>query len=361
VRVLMNGLAALKPKTGVGHHVAQLAAHLAAEFPNDPVTLYPGERTGRLVGRFVGRAKAGGSSAAALPANPLRDRAKGAAKHAGKAACAAHFAAYTRAFGFDLYHEPNFVPFPCRLPTVVTVHDLSVVRFPEWHPEDRVRLHGKHFADAVRNAAQVVTVSETVRREVVAHLGVPPDRVTSVYNGVNPTYRPQSPETVAAVRARHGLPDRYFLCVGTIEPRKNLGLVLRAFADLSMRVREACPLVLAGPWGWKSGPDRDVFDSLARPRGARHLGYVPDGDLPGLYAGAAALLYPSFYEGFGFPPVEMLACGGAVIASTDSAVREVTGPHALYLPPARRTPSTGPRSGCRPFRPRGQFPPPRSR
>ncbi|MGL6094903.1 MAG: glycosyltransferase family 4 protein [Fimbriiglobus sp.] len=331
MRVVMNGLAALKPKTGVGHHVVQLAAHLAAEFPAGPLTLYPGERTGGLAGQFLRRSKPARSSAGPMPANPLRSRLTSAAKNAGKAACAAHFAAYTRAFGFDLYHEPNFLPFPSRLPTVVTVHDLSVLRFPEWHPDDRVRLHARHFADGVRRAAHVITVSETVRREVIAHLGIPGDRVTAVYNGVNPAFRPQSPAEIDAVRSRHALPPRYFLCVGTIEPRKNLGTVLRAFADLPAAAREACPLVLAGPWGWKSAADRELFESLAGPRGARHLGYVPDADLPGLYAGAASLLYPSFYEGFGFPPVEMLACGGAVLASADPAVREVAGPHARYI------------------------------
>src|SRR5207253_2488871 len=103
--------------------------------------------------------------------------------------------------------------------------------------------------------------------------------------------------------------------------------------DLPPRARAACPLVLAGGWGWKSGPERELFEAEARNQGAIHLGYVDDADLPALYTGAAALLYPSFYEGFGLPPVEMLACGGGVIASTADAVREVVGRHAVLLDP----------------------------
>jgi alpha-1,3-rhamnosyl/mannosyltransferase len=149
--------------------------------------------------------------------------------------------------------------------------------------------------------------------------------VTAVHNGVAPQFVPQPPEVIAATRKELGLPDRFFLCVGTIEPRKNLGTVIRAFADLPPAVREACPLVLAGPWGWRSDADRKLFEEVGASAGVRQLGYVPARLLPALYAAARVLLYPSHYEGFGLPPVEMLACGGAVIASTADAVQEVVG------------------------------------
>ena len=331
MKVVINGLAALKPKTGVGHHIAQLADHLAAQYPDDGFDLYPGARVGRLVTRFVHKpakpTSAGG--------RPSRFAALGgAAKSFAKFASQAHFAGYTGSGRFDLYHEPNFLPYRSHLPTVVTVHDLSVLRYPEWHPADRVRLHDRCFVRGIERSAHVVVVSDAVRQELIADTGIAPDRVSVVYNGVNPVFRPLPRTDLAAARLRLGLPDQYFLCVGTIEPRKNVGTLLRAFADLPPAVREACPLLLAGPWGWKSGPDRDVFDTLAGPRGARHLGYVPDSDLPALYAAATALVYPSHYEGFGFPPLEMLACGGAVLASTATAVREVVGRHGWFIEPS---------------------------
>jgi alpha-1,3-rhamnosyl/mannosyltransferase len=318
MRVVVNGLAALKPKTGVGHHVAELARAMNELHPG-AVWLYPGERWQRSP-------KPGGGGG-------RPSRWKAAAKAVGRAALQLHFGAVTRRAGFDLYHEPNFLPFPSPLPTVVTVHDLSVIRFPRWHPADRVRQHTRRLADAVRRAAHVIAVSEAVRAEVCATFGVPSGRVTAVPNGVGRQFRPLPPAEVEAVRRRLGLPPRYFLCVGTVEPRKNLGLVMRAFADLPPAVRSDCPLVLAGPWGWRADAERTLSEDVAKPAGAMRLGYVADADLPAVYCGAVGLLYPSFYEGFGMPPTEMLACGGAVLASTDPAVREVCGRHATFLDP----------------------------
>lgn len=330
MRVAINGLAALKPKTGVGHHVAQIAGHLATEFPTDEFTLYPGRRLSRVITRFVHRpAKSGG--AGGKPG--LKARGFSAAKELAKLTSQAHFTAYTRRYPSDLYHEPNFIPYRSDLPTVVTVHDLSVVRHPEWHPADRVRHHERFFERGLERASHVIVVSDSIRRELAADMRISRDRVSVVSNGVSPAFRPHTAEEITATRRRLNLPESYFLCVGTIEPRKNVDTVLRAFADLPAAAREACPLVLAGPWGWKSERDREAFDRLAGPRGARHLGYVSDADLPAVYAGATALVYPSHYEGFGLPPLEMLACGGAVLVSTTAAIREVVGRHGWFVEP----------------------------
>lgn len=333
MKVVINGLAALKPKTGVGHHVADLVAALGAGFPDDAFTLYPGATLSRLAMK-ANKSGAGGSAKGNVGLlKRLLGGVKAGAKGVAKGASGLHFGAYTRAFRFDLYHEPNFVPFRSRLPTVVTVHDLSVLKFPQWHPADRVRCHEKHFRRGLDLARHVIVVSEAVRNEMIRELNFPPDRVTAIHNGVAPQFVSQAPDAVAAARRELGLPDRFFLCVGTIEPRKNLGTVIRAFADLPTAVREACPLVLAGPWGWRSDADRKLFDEVGAPVGVRQLGYVPARLLPALYAAARVLLYPSHYEGFGLPPVEMMACGGAVIASTADAVREVMGACGRLIPP----------------------------
>jgi alpha-1,3-rhamnosyl/mannosyltransferase len=327
MRVVLNGLAALKPKTGVGQYIAHLYRELVHQLGPDPVGLFPGNRIRTWVRPNPGR----GTSNA--PTGQIHARMGTIAKTAAKAAASIHFAAYSRAFRFDLYHEPNFLPFRSHLPTIVTAHDLSVMRFPEWHPADRVAAHQKAFVAGLERAVHVIVGSDTVRQELIHFLGIPANKVTRVYYGVSAAFRPWAQVECAPVLARLGLPKQFFLCVGTIEPRKNLLTALRAFVELPMPIRSACPLVLAGPWGWKSAETRDYFESTARPAGAIHLGYVADDDLPALYSAAAALLFPTRYEGFGLPPVETLACGGRVIASDLPVVREAVGRHATFLNP----------------------------
>lgn len=313
MRVVLNTLSTLKAKTGVGHYAAQLARHLP-EFVD--LTTFPDTRSPTAQGRA--RPKPGGRRVPAW------------AKSAARLAAGAWFyAAYSRR-RFDLYHEPNFLPLPSRLPTVVTVHDLSVVRHPEWHPADRVRRHEREFLPALSRAARVITVSESVRRELIEFTGIAGERVVAVPNGVGPEFLAAQPDRSDA--SRLGLPERYIVYVGTIEPRKNLLTLLRAWCDLPRAVRESCRLVLAGGWGWRADEVADYLTKVAIPRGVIHLGYVADDDRPRLYANATALAFPSHYEGFGLPPLEMLAAGGAVIASDIAAHREVLGRHAAFVP-----------------------------
>jgi len=324
MRVVLNGLITLKPKTGVGHYTAELFNALLM-LADVECSMYPGALNWSP--SFSPSSKTAKQNKDGPKPGLQRKRLKAFAEKLALTALPWHFAAYTHAFRFDLYHEPNFVPFRSHLPTVVTVHDLSVVRFPQWHPAYRVANHEKAFLPGLQRAAHILTDTEAVRQEVIAHLGIPAGKVTAVPIGIGPQFRPQSQATVAELRRKHELPDRFFLAVGTVEPRKNLLTVMRAFTDLPAEVRTSCPLVLAGPWGWRSEAEREFFDSHGQAAGIRHLGYISDAELPVLYAAARVLVYPSHYEGFGLPPLEMLAGGGAVLASTDPALSEVLAGH----------------------------------
>ncbi|QJX00892.1 glycosyltransferase family 4 protein [Frigoriglobus tundricola] len=331
MRVLFNGVTLLKPKTGIAHAAANLHAALVSGYPTDTFWLYPGAWVSRLAGRvFRSPTRVPTASVNKHPGR-LKQLARSAIGSVAKAGYAAHFQAAARVGRFDLYHEPNFVPFRTGLPVVVTVFDLSVLLFPQWHPAERVKAHEHAYTRGIERADHVIVGTEAVRAEVQRYLGLSPDRVTAMLCGVGPQFRPQPAGAGVAIRAKHGLPTRYTLYVGTIEPRKNVGMLLRAFCDLPAAQREACPLVLAGGWGWKTEAERELFRSEAKHKGVRHIGYVPDEDLPALYAGADALLYPSFYEGFGMPPVEAMACGTAAVTSTADAVREVVGRNALTI------------------------------
>jgi len=342
MRIVVNLLPTLKPKTGVGHYAARLFGALARQLPADDLHGFPSGALEAFVRRFH-RARRSSFVAAGFgprgcgrkPAatNLLKDLVKRGARAAGGGCLAVAFRAACRRGEFDLYHEPNFIPFPCDVPTVVTVHDLSVLLHPDWHPADRVRVHEDQFRQALDRARHVITVSECVRREVIAHLGISPARVTAVHNGVGREYFDVPPDEIVRTRTALALPQRYLLFVGTIEPRKNVLTLLQAYCSLPAAARESCPLVLAGGWGWKSDRVAEFFRDVAMSRNVIHLGYTDDRHLPGLYAGARALVYPSHYEGFGLPPIEMLACGGAVLASTADAHREVLGVHAHYVAP----------------------------
>jgi alpha-1,3-rhamnosyl/mannosyltransferase len=339
MRIVLNILETLKPKTGIGHYTARLYAALARHLPNESLHAFPTGQVAATVRRW--QKSAGGSPTSRpgwlRPFSALKSGLKGTAKRTARAALGSLFRAACRSNGFDLYHEPNFIPFDCDAPTVITVHDLSVLLHPEWHPADRVRLYERHFQNGLSRAAHIITDTHFLRDQVHEHLGVARDRVTAVPLGVGNEYGATTTDDIAALRRRRKLPERYLLFVGTIEPRKNLAMLIRSYRDLPGALRDTCPLVLAGSWGWKSDDVAELYHNEARAKGVHHLGYVADEDLPALYAGARALVYPSLYEGFGLPPLEMLASGGAVIASTADVHREVLGRSAHFLDPNDRT------------------------
>jgi alpha-1,3-rhamnosyl/mannosyltransferase len=332
MRVLVNGLASVGARTGIGHYAGELVRCLRARRGGDEVAVYPPPwlaAAGRWWRRPFSRGPAAPRQA---PRFAWRAGVKAALHAAAARLIDRHFRAAARA-GYDLYHEPNVLPLPCELPTVVTVHDLSVLLHPEWHPADRVARHQKQFAAGIARSRHVLTVSDFARREIIETLGLPPDRVSRTYNGVRPHLRPMGPAEVEPVRRALNLPPRYLLFVGTLEPRKNVLTLLRSYLALPAWVRARYPLVLAGGVGWNADAITAAV-AAGRSGGVVHAGYVADEHLPALYNGARALVFPSFYEGFGLPPVEMLACGGAVLASTAGAVAEVVGDRAHLIDPA---------------------------
>ena len=232
-----------------------------------------------------------------------------------------------------LYHEPNFIPFTCDCPTVVTIHDLSVLVHPEWHPADRVAYFEKNFHRGLAQASHFLAISEFGRQEIIRTLNILPDRVTRTHMGIRRGLGPLAQQEVASALARLGLPPQYLLYLGTIEPRKNVLNLMKAYSALPQELRSHWPLLLVGGWGWNTRDIADYFYHEARHRGVIHLGYVKDRYLAAVYNGARALVYPSLYEGFGLPPVEMMACGGAVIASTAGALVETVGTKAHLVHP----------------------------
>jgi alpha-1,3-rhamnosyl/mannosyltransferase len=334
MRVVVNELGTLGRRTGVGHYASELLRGLRQQTPAGSVMAFP---QGWL--RYVKDACARLQSERHTPAEVApqrvtrRRRWSESLRHWGRAATLGSFRRFCVRYGIQVYHEPNHIPLPIDLPTVVTLHDLSALLHPEWHSKERVAQFEQHFHAGLARCQHVLAVSEFGRQEIIRTLNLPPEQVTRVYNGIRLGLKPLPPEQTAPTLRRLGLPENYLLYVGTLEPRKNLLTLMRAYCGLPLPLRQRYPLVLVGGWGWKADAIADFLDRHGRARGIMHLGYVADKHLAALYNGARALVYPSLYEGFGLPPVEMLACGGAVLASTADALVETVGSQAHLIAP----------------------------
>ncbi|MGZ8225175.1 MAG: glycosyltransferase family 4 protein [Methylococcaceae bacterium] len=234
----------------------------------------------------------------------------------------------------ELYHEPNFLAFKFNGPSVITVHDLSWIRFPLTHPVERVRAMNMYFEPGLNRAAFILTDSEFVKRELMDVFGVKPERIKPVLLGVEPLFYPRTVVDTRSVLNRYNLVHgRYLLAVGTLEPRKNLQVALRAYMQLPQQIRKEFPLVLVGMNGWRTSALELQIAPLVQAGDVRQIGYLPREELAMVTAGALTLIYPSIYEGFGLPPLEAMACGVPVIASEVSSLPEVVGDTGLLINP----------------------------
>jgi glycosyltransferase involved in cell wall biosynthesis len=232
-----------------------------------------------------------------------------------------------------LFHATEHLLMPLRgVPSVLTVHDLIFRHLPEHHKTLNRWYLNWTMPLYCRRADQIIAISHATQRDLIAAYDVPPEKITVIHEAADPRFRPQPPEAVEAVRTRYGLPERYLLSVGTIEPRKNLTRLLEAFEALHAEgLTDA--LVVVGGRGWLYD---DFFARLERSPAREAVlfpGYVPDADLPPIYAGAQALAFPSLYEGFGLPVLEAMACGAPVVCSNTSSLPEVAGDAALLFDP----------------------------
>jgi glycosyltransferase involved in cell wall biosynthesis len=235
---------------------------------------------------------------------------------------------------FDLYIEPNFVPLAqVRARTVISViHDLSFRHEPRWHPVERLEWLERAFDSIAERSDRILVDSEFTRREALAS-GIAADQLELVHPGCDAArFRPILPDDAASERARHRLPARFVISVGTFEPRKNLHRLLDAWLLLDPALRREAGLVLVGGRGWNDGGLARRVAGLTS-EGVHRLHTVVDGDLVRLLNLAEALVYPSLYEGFGLPPLEAMACGCPVVVSRAASLPEVCGDAAVYFDP----------------------------
>ena len=235
----------------------------------------------------------------------------------------------------DVAHFTNgMMPWGSPVDTVVTVHDMSLRLYPRCHPMRRLLLNRPLMHVAIRQAASIVTVSESARRDLLRLHGVPAERVSVVHEAASPAFRPITDRAwLEEIRARYHLPPRFILYVGTIEPRKNLTRLMTAFAA-ARRAGIAQHLVCVGPYGWSSRDLAGHIERLGIQQAVHFTGYVPFEHLPAIYNLGDFFVFPSLYEGFGLPVVEAMASGLPVLTSTTSSLGEVAGDAAVTIDPS---------------------------
>lgn len=234
----------------------------------------------------------------------------------------------------DLLHSPDFIPpFQRNCKSVITVHDLAFLLYPHFLTKEAARYYGQ-IDQAVRYTDHIIAVSESTRQDTIKLLGVPERKITVIHEAANPIYQPMdSDEAHRQVTEIYGIDQEYLLFVSTIEPRKNLPGLLQAYRKLVDDYKRPERLVLAGSRGWLSEEVYDMVETLRLDDHVRFLGRVPSEHLVYLYNAARLLVHPSFYEGFGLPPLEAMTCGTPTIVSNVSALPEVVGDAAILINP----------------------------
>ncbi|SMC09482.1 glycosyltransferase family 4 protein [Nitratiruptor tergarcus] len=325
-KILIDTTPLLKDLSGVGYVTYQYAKELQKIYPN---TLY---------------------YYAWFYSNKLRQRALGnyekavnlAKKYLPRPYILTH-SAKTAIFNYTLFKEkpdifiqPNYISFPTffDIPTITFIHDLSHIRYKEYHPKERMEYFEKYLPKSIEKSTKIVTISEFTKQELINLNLCDEEKIEVIYNGIDPKFRPTTQSEFVSVAQKHNLQyQNYFLFVGTLEPRKNLRNLLAAYLQYLKTTNHPTPLVLAGGIGWRSEHFDDLLQKASNSGYVKRLGYVSEEELIALYGGAKAFIFPSFYEGFGLPPLEAMACGTPVIASNSSSIPEVIGDAGLLIDP----------------------------
>jgi len=325
MRIGLDGLPLTAAKTGVGHYTFELARALAGVEPASEFEIvYPST---------YATVRPGASNSPLLPANLKLNRVR--VGPLGRHWWSAGLPRYLRSSDLELFHGTNYdVPLWRRCTTVLTIHDLSQLLHPETHEKRSVSRARRRLPLMSRTADAIITPTESVRVDVCELLKVSPDKVFAIPEAARACFKPLSFAATANARRRLGIGDDFLLTVGTLEPRKNLAVLISALAEVAReRPENTTQLVIAGGRGWLSNPLFEAIEGSPVRDRIVLTDYLHDDDLQALYSSCRAFVYPSIHEGFGLPPLEAMACGAAVIASRIPALEETTGAAALLFEP----------------------------
>lgn len=323
MRIGIDGLPLSQLKTGVGHYTFELAQALALASPSDDFELISPRP-------FLAQADGANDE----PGPPNLRAVQPPTGLLSRRWFLFGLPRYLRQQRLALFHGTNYeVPLKRVCATVLTIHDLSLLLYPETHERRRVRRARRRLPLMTRAATLIVTPTEAVRREVCEHLNVAGERVVAVPEAPRRVFRRRGDRETRETRERLGITGDFLLFVGTLEPRKNLAALIEAYVSVLGEITSPLQLVIAGQKGWLTD---DIFASVERAGLSDRVvftGYLSDEELCALYSSCRAFVYPSVYEGFGLPPLEAMACGAACIVGCIPSLAEVVGDGALLVDP----------------------------
>lgn len=332
MKIALNATSLLSPLTGIGQYTYQLAKGLRATQGLDVDYFYGNSWSKNIV----------------LPQNAgpkqTKDNVlKAAAKKMvpNTVRTQLHRYRFQRNFNIgcaatlpDLYHEPNFIAHHAKIPTVITAHDLSWIRFPHVHSKNLIFDMNLNFPKSLARASLIITDSEFGKRELMDVFGVPASNIEAISLGADAAFYPRTAsQTKRVLENQKLLHGQYILAVGTLEPRKNLSVALQAFTQLPVKLRQRYPLVVVGMKGWLTSDLERQMAPLVATGEIKVLGYLQHEELAVVMSGATCLVYPSIYEGFGLPPLEAMSCAVPVICSNASSLPEVVGDSGELIDP----------------------------
>lgn len=225
----------------------------------------------------------------------------------------------------DVYHSSDWIQFPTNAKKVTTVHDLVPFKFPEVSHSYIIKTHTLRLKHVERECNRIICVSNTTKNDLVSAFHINPDRISVIYSGVNRIFRDEA-DMDSPAQKKYKLPSKYILAVGTLEPRKNLNLLIAAFLNLKKQNKiKEFNLVIVGNRGWG--------EEIEKNKDIHVTGFIPTSDMPGIYKGAALFVYPSLYEGFGLPILEAMSVGCPVITSNVGSMKEIGEGAAVLIDP----------------------------
>ncbi|MBO9673741.1 MAG: glycosyltransferase family 4 protein [Sphingobacteriaceae bacterium] len=319
MKIGFDGKRAANNLTGLGNYSRALIEHLAYQFPEHEYLVYsPKVKQAKQIDAFFKK----DNIELKLPKNgPFLWRTLNIIKDLNQDGCQIFH---------GLSHEIPLAIQHTRIKSIVTIHDLIFLRFPQYYKFIDRQLYRWKSKSACKNANKIIAISEKTKKDIIELYGIDPEKIQVIYQSCDDSFKTPFPkETLSRIKATYKLPEKYILNVGTIEERKNLKLAVQALKN----VNEDYKLVVIGKQtGYFKTVEKEI-EKLGLKNRIIFLKNIPFADLPGIYQMASVFVYPSFYEGFGIPIIESLYSGVPVVAATGSCLEEAGGPNSLYISP----------------------------